>query len=81
MENTLPGYELLDAVAIAYGRIARLVHDAHRQMGLEVPATTDVETGRRYEDGAREGRLPWMIGHADVRSLHFNLADGGLVEI
>ena len=80
VENTLPDYELLDAVAIGYGRIAQLVHDAHRQMGLEVPATTNVGTGQRYEDGAREGRLPCMIGHADARSLDVSLADGRRIE-
>ena len=39
VENTLPDYELLDALAIAYGNLAELVHDAHRQMGLPVPTT------------------------------------------
>jgi hypothetical protein len=76
VENTLPEYELLDAVAIAYGHISTLVYDAHRQMGLHEPATTDMETGRRYDAGDREGRLPCMIGHAEARSLNISLADG-----
>lgn len=80
VENTLPDYELLDAVAIAYGRINQLVHDAHRQMGLKEPATTNLETRQRHAEGSREGRLPCMIGHADARSLNINLADGGRVE-
>ena len=83
VENTLPDFELVDAVAIAYGRINQLVHDAHRQMGLEEPTTTNLtnlETGQRYAKGEREGRLPCMIGHADARSLNINLADAGLVE-
>jgi hypothetical protein len=79
VENTLPDFELLDAVAIAYGRINKLVHDAHRQMGLE-PATTNLETGQQYAEGAREGRLPCMIGHADARSFDINLAHAGLVK-
>jgi hypothetical protein len=39
VENTLPDYELLDAVAIYYGKLAELVHDAHRQMNLDPPQT------------------------------------------
>jgi hypothetical protein len=80
VENTLPYYELLDALGIAYGRIAKLVHDAHRQMGLEVPVTTDLETGQQYDQGARDGRLPCMIGHADARALNISLAHGRVVE-
>lgn len=80
VENTLPEYELLDATAIAYGKIAQIVHGAHRQMGLEVPTTTNVETDQQYDEGAREGRLPCMIGHADARSLDVNLSDGQPLE-
>jgi hypothetical protein len=81
VENTLPDYELLDAVAIAYGRISHLVRDAHRQLGLQQPLTTNVETGEKFGEGARSGRLPCMIGHADLRSFNFSLADGSLVRL
>src|SRR5262249_5689194 len=80
VENSLPDYELLDAVAIAYGRISELVHDAHRQMGLPEPVTTDTETGQCYGAGARNGRLPCMIGHADLRSLNISLSDGRILQ-
>jgi hypothetical protein len=80
IENTLPDCELLDAVAIAYGRISTLVYDAHRQMGLHEPVTTDMETGRHYGGGARNGRLPCMIGHAEARSLNISLADGQVLQ-
>ena len=76
VENTLPDYELLDATAIAYGRIALIVHDAHRQMGLDAPTSMNVRTGHQYGEGTREGRLPCMIGHADTRSLNIALSDG-----
>lgn len=76
VENTLPDYELLDAVSIAYGRISELVSDAHRQMGLECPVTIDVETGHAYDKGALGGRMPCMIGHGDARATFINLADG-----
>lgn len=81
VENSLPDYELLDAVAIAYGRIAEVVHDAHRHMGLEIPLVQDVHTGRKYDEGARSGRLPCMIGHADSRSTHIWLATGDVVNL
>jgi hypothetical protein len=76
VENTLPEYELLEAVAIGYGRISELVRDAHRQMGLDCPVTTDTESGERYDEGAREGRLPCMIGHEHDRALMVSLVDG-----
>lgn len=75
-ENTLPEHELLDAVAIAYGRIAEVVADAHRQLGLKPPTTTDVVTGQAYGDDLRQGRLPCMIGHADARALEVQLSTG-----
>ena len=80
VENTLPEYELLDAASIAYGKIAEIVHDAHRQMGLEVPATTNGESGLQYGEGEREGRMPCMIGHADARSLNVDLSNGQPLE-
>ncbi len=76
VENSLPNYELLDAVAIAYGRISELVADAHMQMKLECPVTIDVETGRAYDRSALGGRMPCMIGHGDARATFINLADG-----
>jgi hypothetical protein len=81
VENTLPDYELLDAVAIAYGRVSQLVRNAHCQLGLPEPVTTNVETGQKYGEGFRSGRLPCMIGHADLRSLNLSLADGSLVQL
>lgn len=65
VENTLPDYELLDAVAIAYGKLSLLVDAAHEQLGLPKPKSTNVETGQAYPEGDRGGRLPCMIGHAD----------------
>jgi hypothetical protein len=81
IENTLPDYELLDAVAIAYGRISYLVRDAHSQLGLQKPTTTNTETGQTYGEGLRHGRLPCMIGHADLRSLNLSLSDGSPVQL
>jgi hypothetical protein len=75
IENTLPNFELLDAVAIAYGRIAELVYDAHHQLKLDGPVTMDPETGQIYPVG-RGGRLPCMIGHSDERTINLSLATG-----
>jgi len=41
--------------------------------------TTNTETGEEFDEGARAGRLPCMIGHADLRMININLADGSLV--
>jgi hypothetical protein len=75
VENSLPDHELLEAVAIAYGRIAAVVHDAHRAIGRDPPITIDAETGEQYAQG-RAGRLPCMIGHGDARTINISLSDG-----
>ncbi|MCR4269145.1 hypothetical protein [Nitratireductor sp. ZSWI3] len=80
IENTLPDFELLDAVATAYGQLAQLVHSAHMQMGLLGPVTTNVDTGEQYPEGLRDGRLPCMIGHEDARTLDVWLANGQPLE-
>ncbi len=80
VENSLPDYELLEAVAIAYGRIAEIVHDAHRAMGRDPPITIDAETGEQYAPG-RGGRLPCMIGHGDARTINISLSDGKRFEL
>ena len=76
VENSLPDYELLDAVGIAYGKIADLVSDAHRELGLKQPSTMlgniDHTPGRE----SRGGRPPCMIGHSDARSQDIWLATG-----
>lgn len=80
VENSLPNYELLEAVAIAYGRIAELVHDAHRAIGRDPPTTVDAETGEQYAPG-RGGRMPCMIGHGDARTINISLLDGSRFEL
>jgi len=80
VENSLPDYELLDAVAIAYGRIAEVVHDAHKAIGRDPPTTINAETGEQYAPG-RAGRMPCMIGHGDDRTTNISLSDGQRFEI
>jgi hypothetical protein len=75
VENSLPDYELLDAVAIAYGAIAEIVHDAHVRIGRAPPVTINAETGEHYGAG-RAGKLPCMIGHGDARTINISLSDG-----
>jgi hypothetical protein len=74
--NSLVNYELLDAVAVAYGRIAELIHDAHRQIGLDPPDTIYGDAGERYDGPAMGWRMPCMIGHEFLRAMSFSLADG-----
>ena len=81
IENTLPNFELLDAVATAYGHLAQLVRSAHQQMGLEGPVTTHVGTGEQFPEADQDGRLPCMIGHEDARTLDVWLATGRPLEI
>ncbi len=80
VENTLPDHELLDAVAIAYGKVAELVHDAHRQIGLDPPPTIHDDEGRSYDLPSMGWRLPCMIGHELSRTLLLSLVDGSRIE-
>ncbi|AXV68669.1 hypothetical protein CJO81_05385 [Ralstonia solanacearum] len=80
VENTLPEYELLDAVGIAYGRVAELVADAHRQLGLVPPATMVGDINRTRGEESRGWRLPCMIGHGEARTFNVWLATGQPME-
>ncbi|WP_413703620.1 hypothetical protein [Pseudomonas sp. Pseusp16] len=81
VENSLPDYELLDAVGIAYGKIAELVADAHRELGLEPPSTMVGDVDHTSGRESRGGRLPCMIGHGDTRSFDVWLATGQAMEL
>ncbi|ODT72218.1 MAG: hypothetical protein ABS75_05355 [Pelagibacterium sp. SCN 63-23] len=71
VENTLPEYELLDAVGIAFGHLCRLVGDAHKQVGLKSALS---------EKAAPDGRLPCMIGSEVDRSQRYYLSNGRPVD-
>ncbi|WP_020168199.1 MULTISPECIES: hypothetical protein [Methylotenera] len=81
IENSLPDYELLDAVGIAYGKIAELVYDAHRELSLEMPCTVEGNMDHSQGHKSRGGRLPCMIGHDDARSHSIWLATGQSMEL
>jgi hypothetical protein len=81
VENTLSDYELLDAVAIYYGKLAELVHDAHRQIGLDPPKTIHDEDGESFDLPAMGWRFPCMIGHEKPRTLTISIADGSKLEL
>lgn len=76
VENSLPKYELLEAMAIAYGKISELVHDAHKQLGLTQKITIECETGKIFALSDMSYRMPCMIGHEDIQSLIISLDDG-----
>jgi hypothetical protein len=74
VENSLPDYELLDAVAIAYGHLSLLVADAHRQMGLPEPTVATENGELPYDRAMAGGRMPCMIGHNENRLLDIWIA-------
>ena len=80
VENSLPDYELLDAVAIAYGHLSSLVADAHRQMGLQEPKIMTAQGELPYDRAMAGGRMPCMIGHNENRALDIWIATGELLE-
>lgn len=81
VENTLPNHELLDATATAYGRLSQLLDDAHRQMESQLPTSLGENVYEEDESDSKKGRLPCMIGHADIRSLNIELSNKNLIEL
>lgn len=76
VENSLPDNELLDAVAIAYGHLALMVADAHRQLDLPEPLIMTEAGELPYDRAMANGRMPCMIGHNENRLLDIWLATG-----
>jgi hypothetical protein len=69
--SDLPEHELLDAVAIAFGKIAELVQDAHRQLNISIP-----------QSKAGVGKPPaCMIRHYERRSTLISVKTGLPIEI
>jgi len=81
VENSLPDYELLEAVGIAYGKMAELVADAHLELGLAPPTTIADDVDHSSGRESRGGRLPCMIGHSDARSQDIWLATGQTIKL
>ncbi|XJC73373.1 hypothetical protein ACHFCA_21720 [Delftia tsuruhatensis] len=81
VENSLPDYELLDAVGIAYGKISELVADAHVQIGLNPPSIMVEDIDQTEGRESRGGRLPCMVGHGEARSTDIWLATGQPIEV
>lgn len=77
VENSLPDYELLDAVGLAYGQIAELVTDAHRELNLITPFGVEDKHG----NDSLKGRLPCMIGHHEAHTQNVWLATGDVISI
>ena len=67
-------------MGIAYGKVAELVADAHRELGLESPCTLVGDIDRTRGEESRGGRLPCMIDHGDARSHNVWLATGQSIE-
>lgn len=79
--NDLPDFELLDAVAHAYGHLSRLVHDAHAVLGLTEPIVVNEADGLSFDHHSMKGRLPCMIAHSRRRVLNIWLATGEPFEL
>jgi hypothetical protein len=79
----LPGFELLDALAHVYGMLARLVGDAHQQLGLPTPTTMLMEGDDirpAAGGGPEDGRLPCMVAVDAQRSVLISLKTGQRLE-
>lgn len=79
VHDKLPDTELLEALAHAYGVMAKIVADAHRQIGLPEPTTTGLE--ECGETKHIDGRLPCMNSPGETRTIRIHLADGSKLSV
>ncbi len=79
----LPAWELLDALAHAYGVLSTLLSEAHSQAGFRYATYRHTPDGKLERELAEhlEGRLPCMVVTADSRSALVELATGQHVEL
>lgn len=81
--NTLPEFEILDALAEIHGKLSLLLDDAHKQVGLPIPFLIHPDPEKIIPvggGGPSGGRLPCMIGHDERRGLIFSLKTGERLE-
>jgi hypothetical protein len=78
--DSLPDWELLDALAHCFGVLATLIEDAHRRCGHATGTVTE-EPGREQVTSTDHlgGRLPCMVATDEMRSLDLNLRTGALL--
>ncbi len=69
--DTLPDWELLDALGHCYGMVASVASDAHAKANREVETTHPHEALRPRGD---DGRLACMVATEDQRTVVLNLA-------
>jgi hypothetical protein len=72
--ETLPEWELLDALGHCYGLLSHLITDAHRQAGSSMH-TMDMsaETPREISTEINGERLPCMVASEETRTVVINL--------
>lgn len=76
VENSLPDYELLDAVSIAYGAISKLLKDAHVVLGLDANHFNQSNTHCKHPLSTDSGCLSCMISSRQSRTLYIHMASG-----
>ncbi|MBI1625347.1 hypothetical protein [Comamonas suwonensis] len=76
VENSLPEHELLDALAIAYGRIDGLVKDAHAVLGLDPFHFSHATMHCQEPLPTNSGCLSCMLASSQVRTLHLHIESG-----
>ncbi|WP_371402014.1 hypothetical protein OHA10_29420 [Kribbella sp. NBC_00662] len=75
-DSALPGRELLDALAHAYGVLSELLADAHERAGIKHGVA--VKHGHEvveFESKYQHGRLPCMLTTRSSRTLSIELSD------
>lgn len=82
----LPGREILDALAYAYGFLADIVDDAHAQVGLPIPTLVSPAPDGSYSPfrGSTiyfQGRLPCMVSSDGYGEHWIELNSGALYKL
>jgi hypothetical protein len=83
--DSLPEYELLEALAHAYGVLSILTNDAHLQAGIEgtqiyVKAEDGTSKIIQYPTEHLKGRLPCMVASEETRTTWIKLSNKELLQ-
>lgn len=80
----LDGDEILDSLAYCYGRLLRIVREAHTELGvslLDCELEADNPCGHEAHAPHPSGRLPCMLAGREARTARRRLASGALIEV
>lgn len=81
VDEELPDHEILDALAHVYGRLAQMVVDLHRHLGVRIPDGGSEAGEHPLLNSVADGRLKSMDVPDEERTIYIAVSDGRQMEI